>query len=282
MPAKSHPPTGDLEAHRLRLDDFDTFARIYVARDGGPVRTIITGREPHATGRYISVKANHRAQPWESFWGELPMLQLCEAASPVISLLAQPHRLEMVVEGHRDPLIVFPDFQMTVDRRFAEDVCSGTAFTTACANWLPDLKAGDDPVELVVEVKTKRDPRLHDPVYQAKLTLAEEVYARLGWFFVQVVHDPDERDYRRIAPAVREINLDHDVVVTPHDIQVASDHLGGKPTRLRDLARAIGGGTVAIQKISALHVRRSLAVDLRGRLSPKSMVFPMRASSGVA
>lgn len=282
MPKKRRLDASDIEAHTLRLDDIGTFARLYVARDGGPIRTIITGREPHATGRYICVKANHRAQPWESFWGELPMLQLCEVAAPVISLLAQPHRIEMIVEGQRHPMVVFPDLGLKVDRRFAEDVCSGTPFATACANWRPDLLAGDDPVNLILEIKTKRDRRLHDPLYQAKLTLAEEVYTRLGWYFTQVVHDPDEQDYGRITPVVREIALDHDVVVTPHEVQIASDHLGGKPSPLRDLLRVLGGGTPAIQKVSALHVRRLLAVDLRGHLSPKSMVFPMRATGEVA
>lgn len=283
MPKKIAPPRrGELLSKELRLEDQEVFARIFVAEDGGPIRTLITGREPHATGRFVAVKAGHRAQPWESFWGELPMLQLCEVAAPVISLLAQPHRLEMIVEGRPDPMVVFPDLGLKVDRRLARDVVGGTPFATACANWLPNLQAGDDPVDLILEIKTKRDRRLHDPLYQAKLALAEEVYSRLGWYFAQVVHDPDERDYGRIAPAVREIALDHDVLVTPHEVQLAADHFRGAPSRLRDLTAVLGDGPVAVKKASALHVRRLLAIDLRGRLSPMSAVFPMRTSGEVS
>lgn len=67
----------------------EILATITVAENGGPIRTLITGREPHPTGTITSIKAGSRAMPWESIKAERPALIACETASPVRRLLAQ-------------------------------------------------------------------------------------------------------------------------------------------------------------------------------------------------
>lgn len=282
MPKKLSPPRrGELLSDQLLLEDHQIFARIFVAEDGGPIRTLITGREHHATGRFVSVKAGHRALPWESLRGELPALELMEAAPPVHRMMAQPHRLEMIIEGVPAPLVFFPDLRLTVDARFASALAGGVPFLLACAEWRPDASTAGDTRELIVEVKTANDPRNADPVYQSKLALAEEVYGRIGWQFFQFV-DPTGLGYSRIAHAVREIVLDHDVIVSPHEVHLAQKALSDGPVTLDAVLDALGGNVAAIQKACALHVRRLLCIDIAGRLAPESMVFPMGSIGGAA
>lgn len=266
----------EVAVRQLHLDDHQVFARIFVSSDGGPIRTLITGREPHATGRFVSVKAGYRALPWESMRGELPLLQLAEVASPVQSVMVQPHRLEMFVEGVKKPLIYFPDVSLSVSRRFADALDDGATFARAVADWVPS-EAAEEHVTLIVEAKTNDDRRIHDDVYQSKLRLAHEVYERLGWRFVQVV-DVTGPDWRPIAKAVHEIGLDRDVVVSPHETQMVQESLMTGPATLADVSATIGGGAIALQKLAALHVRRLISIDLRGRLALESLVRPMTYS----
>jgi hypothetical protein len=97
--------------------------------------------------------------PWESLRGELPALHMFEAASPVHTIMAQPHRAEMILEGVPKPLVFFPDFHLTVDARFASALARGIPFCTACAEWRPDPATAGETRELVVEVKTADDRR---------------------------------------------------------------------------------------------------------------------------
>lgn len=280
MPKTIKPPRrGELVSRQLHLDDHEVFARVFVAEGGGPIRTIITGRAHHATGRFVTVKAGHRALPWESRLGELPMLKLVEVASAVHTVMAQPHRLEMIVEGAAEPLIYFPDLHLQVDARFATALRRGMPFAKACSDWLPDPASEAETRELIVEIKTATDRRNGDPVYQAKLALAAEVYDRIGWQFIQVI-DPTGEGYSRIAHAVHEIALDHDVVVEPFEVQQVLDLLSDGPKMLATVAEVLGGTVAAVQKASALHVRRLLCIDLAGRLAPDSMVYPMTAKGG--
>lgn len=256
---------------QLHLDDHQVFARIFVSSDGGPIRTLITGREPHATGHFVSVKAR-RSLPWESMRGELPLLQIAEVASPVQSVMVQPHRLEMLVEGVQKPLVYFPDVVMSVSPRFADALGEGLSFAKAVAEWSP-TEIEEQQVTLIVEAKTSNDRRLNDDIYQSKLRLAREVYERLGWRFTQVV-DVTGSDWRPIEKAVHEIVLDRDVVVTPHETQMVQDALANGPVTLADISPMLGGGAIALQKAAALHVRRLIVIDLRGRLALDSTVWP--------
>lgn len=275
MPKEMKPPRrGELLSRQLHLDDHDIFARVFVAEGGGPIRTIITGREHHATGRFVTVKAGHRALPWESRFGELPMLKIVEVASAVQTVMAQPHRLEMILEGVDEPLVYFPDLHLHVDARFAAALRRGVPFAKACAEWRPDAASEAETRELIVEIKTATDRRNDDPVYQSKLSLAAEVYDRIGWQFVQVI-DPTGEGYPRIAHAVHEIALDHDVVVEPYEVQRVLDLLSDGPQMLAAVTEVLGGTVAAVQKASALHVRRLLCIDLVGRLAPDSTVYPM-------
>lgn len=253
---------------------------MFVAEGGGPIRTIITGREHHATGRFVSVKAGHRALPWESRFGELPMLKIVEVASAVHTVMSQPHRLEMILEGVKEPLVYFPDLHLQVDARFAAALASGVPFSRACAEWRPDPASEAATRELIVEIKTATDRRNGDPVYQSKLTLASEVYERVGWQFLQVI-DPTGEGYSRIAHAVHEIALDHNVVVEPLEVRLVLDFLQDGPKLLSAVLDVLGGTVAAIQKASALHVRRLLCIDLAGRLAPGSLVYPMPKAGGM-
>lgn len=92
-------------------------ARIVRSLDGGPIRQMGMTGSTKPTGTFTSVKGRSRAMPWESMKCELPALQLAEVASPVVSLMAQPHRLELFVRRRRNPLIYFPDLELTVESK---------------------------------------------------------------------------------------------------------------------------------------------------------------------
>ena len=94
---------------------------------------------------------------------------------------------------------------------------------------------------------------------------------------MQVV-DVTGPDWRPIAKAVHEIGLDRDVVVSPHETQMVQESLMTGPATLADVSATIGGGAIALQKLAALHVRRLISIDLRGRLALESLVRPMTYS----
>jgi hypothetical protein len=80
-------------------------ARIFVAEDGGPLRTIIGTRPTIWTGEYYSAKTR-RSHPWESPH-ELSHFYRLEADPQVVAYLAQPHGLDVWFDGQR--YLYFPD-----------------------------------------------------------------------------------------------------------------------------------------------------------------------------
>jgi hypothetical protein len=56
----------------IELSEEGIIATIRESETGGPVRPLITGREPHPTGRPLCIKAGHRSLPWESIKVEYP------------------------------------------------------------------------------------------------------------------------------------------------------------------------------------------------------------------
>lgn len=257
-----------LEVHRLR-----TFARIEYMEDGGPIVDLITGREPHVVGTKVCIKAGMRSMPWESVKAERPMIKLCEVASPVLRLLAQPHELFMKVTGYSKAWMYRPDLLLTIDAGVVHKVNAGIPFSEAIALWKPSDRTHD--VRLVVEVKDDNDPRIGNPVYERKLELAQQVYEFLNWHFITVVRSRDI-DNDQISYAVDQICLDHDVAISPGDIDRVRTVFARNPNpMLIELILELGGGAASLGKCAALHVRRIISIDLRHRLRPESPVMKM-------
>jgi hypothetical protein len=258
---------------QIEFDNERTIARIIASKSGGPIRTIFTGREPHPTGHVVCVKAGHRAMPWESKKAELPAIILGEAASAVHELMTQPYRVEIFTDSGSRPLITFPDVSLTVNRNFAEVLESGVSFAEAIASWEPDPGQRADTCRLIIEVKDDDDPRKNDQAYREKLDLAAEIYRRRGWYFVEIIRSRDI-DVGHVLAAAKEIVLDAYTKVDVVDAARAIDAIvatGGAETRAA-VAEVLGGGSLGRAKLSALHVRRVVAIDLSRPLSPDSAV----------
>ncbi|MFT3940201.1 Tn7 transposase TnsA N-terminal domain-containing protein [Rhodopseudomonas sp.] len=127
--------------------------RIVTSNDGGPIRTIINGRQVKATSRYAGFKTK-RGLPCEADH-ELGLLEISDVDAAVTEYMTQPHRLEIAVPSQSRPLIYFPDLRREL---------------------------ADGSIE-IVETKGKKDRRLQDPDYVFKLEAAREIYESLGWTF---------------------------------------------------------------------------------------------------
>lgn len=258
---------------QIEIDQLRTFARIEYMENGSPIIDLITGREPHVVGTKVCIKAGMRSMPWESVKGERPMIMLCEAASPVQRLLAQPHELFMKVTGQSRLWMYRPDLLVTIDARVVHDVQAGVPFSDAIANWRPEHRTHD--VRLVIEVKDDDDPRIDDPIYERKLELARQVYEFINWRFITVVRSQDI-DNARIAHSVRQLCLDHDASISPGDIDRVRTVFERNPTPwLIELMLELGGGGGSLAKCAALHVRRIISIDMRNELRPETPIFKM-------
>lgn len=260
----------------IEIDSLRTFARIEEREDGGPIVDLITGREPHVVGTKVCIKAGMRALPWESNDAERPMIELCETASAVRSMLSQPHELFMKVTGEPREWMYRPDLRLTVDAAFAQAVLDSIPFAEAVCSWRPS-EGRLATKTLIVEVKRDDDPRFNDPIYLRKLELARQVYEDIGWAFVWVTNSIDIK-HAASARSVREVMLDHDVSLAPSDITVARRVLGaeGKAT-LGELVNALG----SLGKCCALHVRRIICMDMENDLRPDTAVVGMPPSMSI-
>lgn len=256
------PPSAAMAA----FDSDRVLARIVSSDNGGPLRTIINGGGKRPTGRFVSVKGQSHAMPWESEPCELAALQLAEAGSPVFDLLAQPHRLEINSRRHSRPLVYFPDLLLNVDQAFAAKVASGVPFGRAVLEWQP-VEGRAEARTLIVEVKDDRDRRRFDADYSDKLAMAGEVYRRIGYLFVELVRSRD-LECIDMGP-VRDVVMDRYTSLCTTDVDCVRRRLhslGGRaPERL--LIDDLGGGAVGSGKLAALHVRRFVRIDLRLRAS---------------
>lgn len=258
----------------IELKQLRTFARIEVAEDGGPILDLITGREPHPVGIKCCIKSGMRALQWESMRAELPMIEMCEVASPVHWMMTQPHELFMKVTGEHREWMYRPDMHLKVDATFANRLQDGTSFQKAVRQWTPGQGA-DHLVNLIVEVKHPDDPRYEDPVYERKLDLARQVYEAIGWRFSRVVH-PEQVPTPTISKSIREIMLDHDTSLSPADIDVVRRVMGPNgQASLKDLSEALGVRHHGIAKCAALHVRRIVSIDLEQDMGPETTVRKM-------
>lgn len=256
---------------QIELDDFRTFARIDEEHDGGPIIDLVTGREPHPVGTIVCVKAGMRAVTWESMRAERPMIALCEVASPVTSLISQPHEIFMKVTGQSREWVYRPDLMLTVDADFAAAVLAGQPFSEAVCDWRPGAGRRHD-VKLVVEVKDDSDRRINDPAYLLKLDLARKAYARINWQFITVIRSRDI-DNAAISKSVRHIMLDHDVALSPGDLDLVRAAFGSRDViNLDELTPRLGGTVRGLARCAALHVRRIISIDLRHDLCPTTPV----------
>ncbi|MBB4067240.1 hypothetical protein [Gellertiella hungarica] len=235
-------------------------ARMYWAEHGGPIRTIIDGRKTRPTGTFRSMKGGGRSMPWDSKH-ERTAMRLADLSSRVQFLLAQPHRLEILVRGNGGrPLIYFPDLLLKVHPSFLHDLQSGMPYAEAAlmpcaANIRPHhLKT------LIVEVKADADSRDTDPKYARKLELAKEVYSRRGFSFVTVresQHLP-----KRPSLVARYADLHKFVVLDARDYQSCLTCFGGRHTQTEEaLIAALGGGPSGYARLIALHYRRFVSIE---------------------
>jgi hypothetical protein len=214
--------------------------------------------------------------PWESMKCELPALELAEVASPVVSLMAQPHRLELFVRRRRDPLNYFPDLELTVESSLYSRLMAAQPFAQAMLQWRPDQGGSIGYRTVVVEVKDDDDPRNDDAEYQRKLCLAAKVYRGLGIGFLVIVRS---RDLACVdLNLVREIALENYTAVSSIDVGICIRWLSssGGVGRLGGLVTRLGGGATGREKAAALHVRRVVSVDLSQGFLPSTPVSLMR------
>jgi hypothetical protein len=145
-------------------------AVIVEAPDWHPIRTFVEKAHNKPVGRLVSRKSK-RAMPWEGF-GERHLMMISEADTAVERFLAQPHRLEIRVEGRlRRQLDYFPDLM----RRMA-----------------------DGTIE-IIEIKKTQAEIDEDPDYAFKIAKARSVYAAVGWNF-RIVASEDEVDIHPLLP----------------------------------------------------------------------------------
>ena len=234
-------------------------ARILTSVDGGPVRRIVDGRRNIYTGFFCSVKADFAQMPWESRKSERTAMMLAEASSRVVSLLAQPHRLEIYVKQQKKPLVYFPDLQLKVHPSFIDDLDRGVPFCMAALDRSFD-EPDDDLKTVIIEMKDDRDRRQSTPKYKAKLKLVEEVYKMLGMDF-RVVQRGEELYPFQLRVASSVVSWRH-TAVTQFDVWAAQRALGEGPRRAASVVAALGGGPFGWAKLKALHVRRFLEIDL--------------------
>jgi hypothetical protein len=246
----------------IELAEEGILATIRESETGGPVRQLITGREPHPTGRPLCIKAGHRSLPWESIKVEYPFMEIAEVASPVRYFMSQPHKLTMRVTGPELTLDFFPDFELVADARFVKALEQRTPFWLAAMQWRPDGSQFDGR-HVVVEAKDDKDPRNKDPEYQHKLGLAKEVYDSINYSFFTIVRSRDLPNADAWS-AGHEVWLDRKTAVTAIDVARVVNVLTatGGAAPYSKVAEAIGTGPAGRAAVAALHVRRVVSIDL--------------------
>jgi hypothetical protein len=252
----------------VQFEDGGAIAEIFT-RGTAPYRKLVTGRQRKPVGRPVMIKAGMRAVEWESIRAEKPMYELCEVATPVHSMFAQPHLLRMKVVGRRKRMDFIPDLQVTVDTGFAVKASSGS-FVDAVRNWKPVV--GGSVSTMIIEVKDDDDPRNDDPEYQDKLRLAKQVYHAVGWFFITVVRSPDIQD-AQTNKIIQRIFLKRKTAISPGDLTAVREAFGAQEILYWDqVVGALGSGPLGRAKAYAMHVRRLISVDVSKPLSPTTRV----------
>jgi len=237
----------------------------------------LNGRRNIRTGTFISSKADYRAQPWESYRGELAVLYLAEGATGVGGLLAQPHRLEILTNELNRPLLYFPDLKLVGDQEFRTDFVRNVPFATLAARMRTRAVKIDHCRTMIAEVKLPDDPRLHDPYYNLKMTLVAEVYRRLGIPFRIIERDTDFTP-AMTAPFRDLFSYDKHTKIFDHDYDVLRKvfDLERKARFYGEVAEALGRGPTGMAKMLVLQMLRRISIDLSKRITPDSKVLFVR------
>ncbi|MBO6667617.1 TnsA endonuclease N-terminal domain-containing protein [Parvibaculum sp.] len=233
----------DLEKIKTDVKRMNREARVVFSTTDGPLRTIVTGTKCRPTGVYNSVKTGH-AQPYES-QAELLFMRQCEADHEVVTWLAQPHRLEIFVEGKK--LIYFPDFSV--------------------------LYA--DGREEVVEIKRDKAREVFGEL-AIKLERAERIYQTANVGF-RILDLSDLRVEPRCSNA-EEIQRHSRTHFVRSEVFWLMDEACRDPSGTIPFARAaeiLGGGVVGHKKLCAMIVRGHFGLDLDARLTADTPVFPI-------
>ncbi|AJD41672.1 hypothetical protein C9413_29980 [Rhizobium sp. SEMIA 4085] len=255
-----------------RHHNLSSIATLYWAENGGPIRTIVDGRQTRPTGWFPTIKAGFRSMPWDSLL-EVNVMQLADLSSRVSYLLAQPHRLEIEVRKNRGkPLIYFPDLLLRVHPSFLRDLQSGVSFSDACLVPITSSVSEYDLETLIIEVKADKDARDSDEKYRHKLELAGEVYGRRNFHFLEL--RKSDHLLPKILRMVRLIDWRKKVAGDIHDDLVWLDVFGGRTEARRwQLERALGGRIVGRAKLHGLHYRGLLSIDFRNGIADDAAVY---------
>jgi hypothetical protein len=217
-----------------------SIARIVVAPDDRPIRTIITGRRRITTGAYMSAKAG-RSLPFEGM-NEQALFMHCEVDTRIVDYRAQPFRFEFVVDGAR------------------------RVYITDCARLLESGR-----IE-IIEVKNDRRA-LKDPDYALKLACVRDICGRLGWSFRVVVKQQLFEPTNLYANVVeiqsrRRMRFDRSHVLPALDII----RRAGGQVPLGMLAEAIGERRQGTAIAQAMMVARLVEIDMSRPISVHSAV----------
>jgi hypothetical protein len=222
---------------------------------------------------FVSFKAGYRSMPWESKRCERKVLELCEVSAGVARLLAQPHRLEMYLMGRRKPSIYFPDLELKVDRQFLLDLHSGVSFADAALRPRQAIIPPDQWETLVIEVKDDDDKRVGEPDYDNKLEQAAIVYRMMGFHFMIITRT---RDFpQKQVDLAHRVVLDQFSVIAPPEELLVTRILQSKGGAC-ELGRLLA--VIDQPKLSTLQIQRSISIDLRERLTERTIVQLLRAA----
>jgi hypothetical protein len=208
--------------------------------DGGPIRSVLTGRRVIVTGFYSSRKAG-RALPYEGM-NEQALLKRSEVETSVVDYRAQPFRFELVIDGRK--------------RIYIAD----------CVRLL-----SNGNVE-VVEVKG-RLKQAPSPDYMEKLSAVGEICDRLGWQFRVLSHrhlfEP-EIVYANIDLIQSRRTVRFDQIHAYRALELI-EREGGE-TQLGQLADTLGARPIGMAIAQAMMVRRLVSIDLSRPLGAESKV----------
>lgn len=212
---------------------------VFVKRaEDRPVRLTRRGRRHRPSGVYFSVKCGYGV-PWESR-NELHSFWSAEVDSNVLRYRAQPHTLEMVIDGRRH--------HYTPDRQ----------------DWMADGR-----IE-IIEIKDTFD-RESDDLYAEKIRRAEAIYVGLGFRFRVIARKEIERE--PAFRAVQTIQFYRRAQISPQAILHVQRALSLGQRSLGDVVDAIGPTSTATCQAYAMIVRRLLGIDLSNGLSRSSAVW---------
>lgn len=224
----------------FQLDDAEHAlgpATLVFSQDGGPVRTIATGRRIIPTGVYPSRKAG-RPLPWESQY-EQKFFYFSEVDTDVVTYRAQMFRIDFE-EANRSYIV----------------------------DCVRQLSTGQ--IE-VIEVK-KNKTLIGTIDYQQKLTAVRQVCRQLGWDFRLILGDRLQEP-QWYYDAIFDIQSWRLTQYTSEDIYRVAHSVGPKgwmPMGL--LAHDLGGAQVGAAKLKAMMIQRVVRLDLSSPLSASTPV----------